>query len=99
MTSGIYSITAPDGRVYIGQSMYIELRFGYHRDRLNRGTHHCVAMQHAWNTTRGLPNHNKLWQWDIIHDTGPDITKPDLLKLEQTYINMMLNCFNKIGVT
>jgi group I intron endonuclease len=40
MTSGVYTITAPDGRQYVGSSRNIEKRWGQHRAQLASGVHH-----------------------------------------------------------
>jgi group I intron endonuclease len=46
---GIYKIqNLVNGKVYIGSSANIKLRFGAHRSRLGRGTHHSIFLQRAW---------------------------------------------------
>lgn len=47
--SGIYKITGPNGRFYIGQSVNIEGRWKYHRKMLRVGKHCNEKLQHAWN--------------------------------------------------
>lgn len=46
--SGIYSITSPSGKRYIGSAVNIKHRWGQHRSMLIRGAHHCKALQRAY---------------------------------------------------
>lgn len=46
---GIYSITSPSGRVYIGSSIEIEQRWRHHRNALKRGTHTNRLLQNVFN--------------------------------------------------
>ena len=49
MKSGIYSIAnTSNGKCYIGSAVSIENRWAVHRHGLNRGIHHSVALQRAW---------------------------------------------------
>ncbi len=48
MTSGIYAITGPDGRLYIGSSTNIPRRRDQHEEMLQMGNHHCWRLQEAW---------------------------------------------------
>lgn len=47
-TSGIYSITSPSGKQYIGQAQCVRTRWWEHRKYLRLGTHHCVGLQNAY---------------------------------------------------
>lgn len=48
--SGIYSIQCtPTGKVYIGSSVDIPMRWGQHRTRLLQGKHDNAHLQYAWN--------------------------------------------------
>lgn len=47
--SGIYTITSPSGKQYVGSSISIKRRWVTHRNLLRRGIHHCTGLQHAWN--------------------------------------------------
>lgn len=48
-TSGIYAIRHDaTGRLYVGSSNRIEKRWKEHQTALNRGRHHCHALQKAW---------------------------------------------------
>jgi len=46
---GIYAITGPNGRQYIGQSVSIHRRWGEHKSHLRCGIHHCRSLQNAFN--------------------------------------------------
>ncbi len=48
MTSGIYSITSPSGKNYIGSSKNIDRRWYEHKSDLRLGEHHSPALQHAF---------------------------------------------------
>lgn len=48
-TSGIYSIrNMVTGKLYVGSSGDIEKRMSDHRVALNRGSHHSITLQRAW---------------------------------------------------
>lgn len=49
MNSGIYTITGPSGKAYVGQSSALDRRIAGHKTRLRRGEHHCRPLQAAWN--------------------------------------------------
>jgi len=88
MSAGIYAIVDRTGRRYVGQSDYMEQRFEWHRFRLMRGTHHCVALQHAWNSDK--PDKIHEWQWVFLFVVGGGIEidkRVTLDSLEHYYIN------------
>lgn len=86
MTCGIYAIVAPNGRRYVGQSRAIEMRLNYHEERLNRGKHNSVALQHAYNEDR---NSERLlaWRFATLVVCDINITQPSLDELERFHIN------------
>lgn len=45
---GIYAITSPSGKQYIGQAQSFKKRWLEHIYWLRRGEHHCVALQNAF---------------------------------------------------
>lgn len=45
--SGIYKITAPSGRCYVGSAVNFRRRWNCHRARLRAGRHHCPGLQKA----------------------------------------------------
>lgn len=49
MKTGIYKIeNKVNGKVYIGQSKSIEIRWEHHKNRLRSGKHHSNHLQRAW---------------------------------------------------
>lgn len=49
MKSGVYVITTPTGRRYIGSAVNFAERWRTHRYHLKAGTHHNAPLQAAWN--------------------------------------------------
>jgi group I intron endonuclease len=47
--SGIYQISSPSGKRYIGSALDYNVRWYGHRMKLRRGDHHSVPLQHAAN--------------------------------------------------
>lgn len=48
MSAGVYKITAPSGRIYIGSAVNFDSRWRVHRHHLRKGTHHSPPLQAAW---------------------------------------------------
>lgn len=48
MKSGIYTITAPDGGMYVGSAVSFRHRWWKHLSTLRLGTHHCRRLQGAF---------------------------------------------------
>jgi len=74
---GIYSISTPNGSVYVGSSNKIERRWHEHRSNLRHGKHHSERLQAAWN------KHGNLLRYEILQEC--DIQ--DLDRLEQEWID------------
>ncbi|MBD4918905.1 GIY-YIG nuclease family protein, partial [Xanthomonas citri pv. citri] len=51
--SGIYAITSPSGKRYVGSAVNIRKRWQAHRKHLRAGTHHCKALQRAYHKYHG----------------------------------------------
>lgn len=49
MTSGIYQITSPSGKRYIGSALNIKQRWKHHRTTLRNGVHHNDHLQKSCN--------------------------------------------------
>lgn len=49
MTSGIYRIDGPNGKIYIGSAVNIEERWRLHLLALRSNKHHSPKLQRAWN--------------------------------------------------
>lgn len=52
--SGIYSISTPNGSVYVGSSNNIYRRWSEHRRNLRSGTHRSARLQAAWEKHKDL---------------------------------------------
>lgn len=55
MRSGVYAITSPSGKKYVGSAVNIDMRWNQHRHSLREGKHHCYPLQAASNKY-GLDN-------------------------------------------
>ena len=75
--SGIYTITTPNGSVYVGSSCNIKLRWSGHKSRLRYNKHHSQRLQAAWN------KHGSNLKFEIVCECEPK----DLEVKEQLYIN------------
>ena len=49
ITSGIYTITSPSGKQYVGSTVHFKQRWKVHMWKLRKGTHHSRALQSAAN--------------------------------------------------
>lgn len=47
--SGVYVITAPSGRQYVGSAVNFKSRWSVHKHHLRAGTHHSRKLQAVWN--------------------------------------------------
>jgi predicted GIY-YIG superfamily endonuclease len=48
-TCGIYYIkNIINGKIYIGSSVQIGIRWQQHKAALRENKHHCIYLQHAW---------------------------------------------------
>lgn len=71
--SGIYSITSPSGKRYVGSAVNIRRRWHTHRAHLKKGKHHCRALQRAYDKYAG----------DLVYSVLVLCPKEDLIKEEQ----------------
>jgi group I intron endonuclease len=81
---GIYKITSPSGKVYIGQSRNIDQRFTHY------GRLHCKGQFALYNSflKHGVENHLK----EIIYELPDDIEQDVLDRYEQLYITAFKEC-------
>lgn len=77
---GIYRITSPSGKVYIGQSININSRFRRHRWNENRGKTH---LDHSFKKY-GFKNH----AFEVIHELPKDVKHEILHTYEILYIEI-----------
>ena len=87
MNSGIYKITSPSGKFYIGSSKNIKKRWRSHRSELSRGKHANKALQRAFNKYGNL-------DFEVIIICRFE----DLLLYEQIAIDGLLPDYNVLRV-
>lgn len=79
MTSGIYVIRCKStGKVYVGSSKNIKLRWRQHRQQLKAGTHHSIKLQRAWDKYG-----EDAFEFEIVEEVVDGL----LTVYEQVYIN------------
>ena len=76
---GVYSISTPNGSMYVGSSNHIYRRWSEHRGNLRRGKHHSERLQAAWNKHGGCLVFKVLELCDLS----------ELERLEQVYIDRL----------
>ena len=76
---GIYSISNKiNGKSYIGSSCDIIRRWRHHKQNLNKGIHHCIYLQRAW---------NKYGKNNFVFHIEAKCTKDNLISLEQSFLD------------
>lgn len=81
---GIYKITTPTSKVYIGQSTDIDFRFSdYRRMRCNRQTKLFNSFK-----KHGVENH----VFETVHELPVDIDTETMVKYEQLYMDLYRDC-------
>ncbi|BAM29102.1 homing endonuclease [Xanthomonas phage CP1] len=76
--SGIYAVTSPSGKRYIGSAVNIGKRWSKHRSVLAKGKHHCVPLQRA---------HNKYGE-ALVYTVLILCSKEELITQEQLHMDM-----------
>jgi hypothetical protein len=80
MTTGLYTITAPSGNRYIGQSVRCETRLQEHKKDLARGTHCNTSLAKAY----------KKYDGRLIFKVACSVPKEQLDEAEQLIIDMLV---------
>lgn len=81
METGIYFITAPNGKRYIGSAaISFRVRWNLHRCHLRRGDHHSIHLQRAW---------NKYGEENMVFSVYLQCEPHECLELEQIAIDVM----------
>lgn len=76
---GIYSISNKiNDKSYIGSSCDIIRRWRHHKQNLNKGIHHCIYLQRAW---------NKYSENNFVFHIEAKCTKDNLISLEQSFLD------------
>lgn len=87
-TVGVYRIrNKRNGKFYVGSSIEIEKRLERHRRELERGIHHCIYLQRAWNKY-GADS----FIFEVIHECS---SEEEARLIEQQYLdNETENLYN-----
>ena len=87
---GVYKIeNLIDGKVYIGKSKNIGIRWSQHKKELNNGIHINTHLQNAWNKYG-----SNCFRFEIIYVTK---NEDDALKMEEYYIEKYESNKSKTG--
>jgi len=85
MTSGIYIITAPNGKQYVGSASSLSTRKAVHWGQLKAGTHHNRHLQRSWDKYDGAG-----FDFRVVLLCA----KKDLLMYEQLLLDGLSPAFN-----
>lgn len=80
--TGVYAITSPSGKQYVGSSISFARRWAIHRRELRRGTHHCKPLQFAA---------DKYGMDALVFDRIVCCAIPELILIEQREIDRRLS--------
>jgi group I intron endonuclease len=75
---GIYTITSPSGKQYVGSAVSFKARWRVHRRHLRQGAHHCLSLQRAF---------NKYGEDALVFSKIAFCAKEDLIAREQEQID------------
>lgn len=82
MTSGVYKLTFPSGRIYIGKSINIENRWKQHAESFRKGKA-ATLLQQEYNRY-GFPDGSILFE---CHEDHMDIAEETLIYRERPELN------------
>lgn len=85
---GIYKITSPSGRVYIGQSWDMKKRWYNYRGNVANKQHHL----HASFRKYGARNH----EYKVVHELPSDTSQEVMDSYEQLYMDLYRGCGMKL---
>jgi len=87
MSIGIYKITSPSGKIYIGQSINIEKRWKEHISYKDKKTKLCVSFK-----KHGFENHN----FEIIEECDVNCLDKHEIYWKVYYLNLVNGDWNKV---
>lgn len=87
MTTGIYKIVSPSGKIYIGQSFNIEKRFRYYNNKNSNSPQNKL-----FNSFKKYEARNHLF--GVIHELPPDVSQAVMDGYEIFYINQ----YKELGI-
>ncbi len=86
MNSGIYQIMNKQNyRMYVGSSFNLKNRWKLHKKQLNKGVHHSVVLQRAW---------NKYGEDCFEFSEIEFVDRKDLIDREQHYLDLLKPEYN-----
>ena len=84
---GIYSIINKlNDKTYIGSSCDIGRRWRHHSQNLNKGVHHCIHLQRAW---------NKYGESYFVFNIEQKCGKDELINIEQSFLDKAKTNYKK----
>jgi group I intron endonuclease len=84
---GVYAVKHKrTGRLYIGSSIFVQARLGWHKNALNRGDHHNKFMQGHWNRTK-----ERDWDFILLEVV---MNRISLIDREQSWIQQTTKIYN-----
>jgi group I intron endonuclease len=83
--TGIYSITSPSGKQYIGSAVSFTNRWYIHLHHLRRNRHHSQALQNAY---------NKYGEENLVFEKIALCPVTDLIAIEQRFIDRLQPAYN-----
>lgn len=89
MNTGIYSISSPSGKFYIGSAVSFNHRWGVHRHLLRKGTHYSKQLQRAF---------NKYGEVGLVFKKLLICSKEDLIFYEQRAVDILKPVYNSCVV-
>jgi group I intron endonuclease len=85
MDCGVYKISSPSGKCYVGSSVRIRKRWRDHKRQLELGIHHCIGLQAAC---------NKYGIDKLVFEVIEKCEKVFLFEREQHYIDTLNSAYN-----
>ena len=83
--TGIYKITSPSGKFYIGSASSFRKRWDEHKRQFRLGTHHSRPLQHSY---------NKYGIDGLVFEKLEFCNRDDLLSCEQSWLDSMRPQYN-----
>lgn len=84
--TGVYTITNKiNGHRYVGSAVSFHNRISVHKANLNRGTHHCIHLQNAWNLYG-----KETFVFELIEECD----KEQLVSREQYWLDILFPEYN-----
>lgn len=83
--TGVYTITSPSGKVYVGSAVSFRRRWAQHINHLRAGKHHNRMLQRA---------HDKYGAYALVFAVVARCERHDLIRVEQEFIDRLNPAYN-----